>query len=178
MKARVLFSGFGCSRRCQPRAEREPPPSRLPRRRHGAESLHQIQFRQPDRLRADPGDGPAHAYRRRQPLPAERLWCGPGLRRAQGLRLGMARSTGTSTRVATTNGSWRAGAYMKAYRLPGGPIRHAVPEHERNQAQDRAAVHQRTVAQLLLAVYLAESRRLLWPWAVHDAGRPHHLWLH
>jgi hypothetical protein len=24
--------------------------------------------------------------------------------------------------LATTNGSWRAGAYMKAYRLPGGPI--------------------------------------------------------
>ena len=29
--------------------------------------------------------------------------------------------------VATTNGSWRAGAYMKAYRLPGGTIHMSVP---------------------------------------------------
>lgn len=29
--------------------------------------------------------------------------------------------------VATTNGSWRAGAYMKAYRLPGGTIHMTLP---------------------------------------------------
>lgn len=29
--------------------------------------------------------------------------------------------------VGTGNGSWRAGAYMKAYRLPGGPIRVIYP---------------------------------------------------
>ena len=30
--------------------------------------------------------------------------------------------------LATTNGSWRAGAYMKAYRLPGGAIHMSLPQ--------------------------------------------------